>query len=76
MGEEGIPPMEETRGIALRRDWVIPCTVTRRNWVLVSTSTRKRRLPDVLTRTTNNTDGDGLAKKGLMYNLLYSSATA
>lgn len=30
----------------------------------------------MLTRTTNNTDGDGLAKKGLMYDLLYSSTTA
>jgi hypothetical protein len=28
--EDGVPPMEETRGIAVRRNWVIPCTVTRR----------------------------------------------
>ena len=40
VGEEGIPPVEETRRIAVWRDWVAPCTMARRDWVLVSTSTR------------------------------------
>jgi hypothetical protein len=40
VGEVGIPPMEKTRRIALRRNWVIPCAMTRRDWVLVSRSTR------------------------------------
>jgi hypothetical protein len=42
VGEDGVPPMEEARGIAVRRNWVIPCTMTRRNWVLVSRSTRQK----------------------------------
>jgi hypothetical protein len=31
VGEERIPPIEETRGIAVWRDWVVPCTMTRRD---------------------------------------------
>jgi len=42
VGEEGIPPIEETRGIAVRRNWVVPCTMTRRDWVLVSTGTSQK----------------------------------
>ena len=42
VGEEGVPPLEETRGIAVGRNWVIACTMTRRNWVLVSRSTRQK----------------------------------
>lgn len=30
----------------------------------------------MLTRTTNHADGDGLAEKGLVYDLLHSGATA
>jgi hypothetical protein len=76
VGEERIPPIEETRGIAVWRDWVVPCTMTRRDWVLVNTNTRQKRWPDVLTRTANNTDGDRLAKESFMYDLLNSSAAA
>jgi hypothetical protein len=43
VGEMGIPPIEETRGVAVGRDWVFPCTMTRRDWVLVSTSTRGKK---------------------------------
>ena len=42
VGEEGVPPMEETRGIAVSRNWVIACTMTRRNWVPVSSRTRQK----------------------------------
>jgi hypothetical protein len=37
---------------------------------------RQKRPPNVLTRTADNTDSDGVAKEGLVYDLLYSSATA
>jgi hypothetical protein len=37
VGKEGIPPIEKTRGIAVGRDWIVPCAMTRRDWVLVST---------------------------------------
>jgi hypothetical protein len=42
VGEEGVPPIEETRGITVRSNWVIPCTMTRRNWALVSRSTGQK----------------------------------
>ena len=42
VGEEGVPPVEETRGIAVRCDWVVPCTMTRRDWVPISTGTRRK----------------------------------
>lgn len=31
VGKNGVPPIEETRGIAVWCDWVIPCTMTRRD---------------------------------------------
>lgn len=32
VGEEGIPPIEEYRGIAVLRNWVVASAVTGRDW--------------------------------------------
>ena len=74
VGEDGVPPIKETRGIAFRRNRVVPCTMARGNWYMSAEAQGKRKM--LLTRTTNNADGDGLAKKCPMYDLLYSSAAA
>ena len=34
VGEEGIPPIEEHGGIAVRRDWVVASAMTGRDWKL------------------------------------------
>lgn len=72
--EEGIPPIEETGGVAVRGDWVVTRAMTRRDWTVVSTTTRTITPPNALTRTANNTDGDRLAEESLVDDLLYSSA--